>query len=92
MRNSTPTKPGRSEGAITQAWLVGWRRRRHLALEATRNDSMRTLLIILALAATSTGLAACTSDPNSPAIKAFESANSCGPGGTSDISQCRGGR
>jgi len=50
---------------------------------------MRTLLAVLALSA---GLAGCTSNPNSPAIKAFEPVNACGPGGTSDAADCPSSR
>lgn len=49
---------------------------------------MRILLIALLLGSAAAGLSACTSDRSSPAIKAMEAANSCGPGGTSDITQC----
>lgn len=53
---------------------------------------MRALLIVLSLTSATAGLTACTTDPNSPAIKAMEPVNTCGPGGTQDINQCSGGR
>jgi hypothetical protein len=37
-------------------------------------------------------LGGCTSDPNSPAIRAMEPVNACGPGGTKDINACSSSR
>jgi hypothetical protein len=37
-------------------------------------------------------LGGCTSDPNSPAIRAMEPVNACGPGGTRDINACSSSR
>ncbi|MBN8904719.1 MAG: hypothetical protein J0H57_27195 [Rhodospirillales bacterium] len=55
---------------------------------------MRTLLAVLALSAGHAGLSslsACTTNPNSPAIKAMDDpVNACGPGGTSG--DCSSGR
>jgi len=49
---------------------------------------MRSLLLVLAVLSASAGLQGCTTDPNSPAIKAMEPVNACGSGGTSDINAC----
>ncbi len=53
---------------------------------------MRTLVLILALAAATSTLAACqgTSDPWDPAIQAMQPVNSCGTFGSQDVNQCVG--
>ena len=53
---------------------------------------MRTLVLILALAATCGSLTACVGspDPWDPAIRAMEGVNACGTFGSDDINQCRG--
>jgi uncharacterized lipoprotein YajG len=49
---------------------------------------MRQSSAILFLLVSLFGLGGCTSDPNSPAIKAMQPVNACGPGGTPDINAC----
>jgi uncharacterized lipoprotein YajG len=49
---------------------------------------MRQLSSILFVLASLFSVGGCTSDPNSPAIKAMQPVNACGPGGTSDINAC----
>jgi hypothetical protein len=47
------------------------------------------LLLVLASLLAPSG---CTSDLNSPAIRAMEPVNACGPGGTQDITACSSNR
>lgn len=49
---------------------------------------MRSLLLVFAVLSAGASVQGCTTDPNSPAIKAMEPVNACGPGGTSDINAC----
>lgn len=49
---------------------------------------MRSLLLVFAVLSVSACLQGCTTDPNSPAIKAMQPVNACGPGGTPDINAC----
>ena len=49
---------------------------------------LTALLVLLSLLAPS----GCTSDPNSPAIRAMEPVNACGTGGTKDITACGSSR
>lgn len=49
---------------------------------------MRQLSILLVVLSTLVGVGGCTTDPNSPAIKAMQPVNACGPGGTSNINDC----
>ncbi|BCP53042.1 hypothetical protein K32_16590 [Kaistia sp. 32K] len=43
---------------------------------------------VLLVLCTLLGLSGCTTDPNSPAIRAMEPVNACGSGGTQDINAC----
>ncbi|WP_156911787.1 hypothetical protein [Kaistia adipata] len=52
---------------------------------------MRYLAVLLLLGSV-LAPAGCTSDPNSPAIRAMEPVNACGPGGTKDINACSSSR
>lgn len=49
---------------------------------------MRALLLLSVITLGLGGLTGCTTDPNSPALRAMEPVNACGPGGTQDINQC----
>ncbi|WP_018184351.1 hypothetical protein [Kaistia granuli] len=49
---------------------------------------MRQLPATLFVLASLLSVGGCTSDPNSPAIKAMQPVNACGPGGTPDINAC----
>lgn len=49
---------------------------------------MKALFAILIVSIGLPCLASCTYDPNSPAIRAMEAPNACGPGGTKAREQC----
>jgi hypothetical protein len=49
---------------------------------------MRLVLTCLMLVAALPSISGCNYDPNSPAMKAMESPNSCGPGGTQNREAC----
>lgn len=49
---------------------------------------MRALFAILILSIALPSLTSCTYDPNSPALRAMEAPNACGPGGTKAREQC----